>query len=56
MLKIDHLTVSYKNIPTVVFGPGLISCCHSKEEHIPVNHLPKAALTYALAALDFCQS
>lgn len=50
------LLKGYKNIPTVVFGPGLISCCHSKEEHIPVNHLPKAALTYALAALDFCQS
>lgn len=48
------LLKSYGDIPTVVLGPGLIECCHSEAEYIPVDHLPKAALIYALAALDFC--
>ncbi len=50
------LLKGFGNIPTVVLGPGIVACCHSKEEHIPVDHLPKAALIYALTALDFCHS
>ncbi len=50
------LLKGYRNIPTVVFGPGIVSCCHSKEEHIPIWHLPKAALIYALTAVEFCNS
>lgn len=50
------LLKGFANIPTVVIGPGIIECCHSKDEHIPIDHLPKAALIYALTALDFCHS
>lgn len=50
------LLKGFGNIPTVVLGPGIVACCHSKEEHIPIDHLPKAALIYALTALDFCHS
>ena len=50
------LLKGYGKIPTVVCGPGMVACCHSKEEHIPVDHLPKAALVYALTAVDFCHS
>lgn len=50
------LLKEYGNIPTVVFGPGLIECCHALHEYIPVSHLPKAALIYALTAIEFCHS
>ena len=50
------LLKAYGNIPTVVLGPGLIECCHALHEYIPVSHLPKAALIYALTAIDFCHS
>lgn len=46
----------YAGIPTVVLGPGEVEPCHSNHEHIPVNHLPKAALIYALTAVGFCHS
>ncbi|MBQ6899563.1 MAG: M20 family metallopeptidase [Firmicutes bacterium] len=46
---------SYGNIPTVVLGPGLIECCHALNEYIPVEHLKKAAMIYALTAVDFCK-
>lgn len=49
------LLKSYGKIPTVVLGPGLIECCHALHEYIPADHLPKAALIYALTAVDFCQ-
>jgi len=48
------LLKSYGNIPTVVLGPGLIECCHALNEYIPVDHLKKASLIYALTAIDFC--
>lgn len=50
------LLCGFGKIPTVVLGPGKVACCHSKDEHIPVDHLPKAALIYALTAVDFCHS
>lgn len=46
---------SYGNIPTVVLGPGLIECCHALNEYIPVEHLKKASLIYALTAVEFCK-
>lgn len=46
----------YGKIPTVVLGPGEVEPCHSNYEHIPINHLPKAALIYALAAVNFCHT
>lgn len=45
----------YGNIPTVVMGPGG-SGAHARDEYIPVDHLRKAALIYALAAVEFCRS
>lgn len=48
------LLSSYGKIPTVVFGPGLIKCCHSASEFITVPDLAKACLTYALIAEDYC--
>jgi acetylornithine deacetylase/succinyl-diaminopimelate desuccinylase len=48
------LLSSYAKIPTVVFGPGVIKCCHSPSEYIPVSHLANACLAYALFATDFC--
>ena len=45
----------YGNIPTVVFGPGG-GGAHTSEERILIDHMPKFALTYALAAVDFCKS
>ncbi len=50
------LLYGYGKIPTLVFGPGIVECCHSKDEHIPIEHLPKAALVYALTAVHFCES
>ena len=40
------------NIPTVVFGPGSLSVAHSKEEHIRLDEILKAAEIL----FDFCQS
>lgn len=50
------LLSNYADIPTVVIGPGIIECCHSKEEHIPVDHLMKGCILYALTAINFCNS
>lgn len=48
------LLSNYASIPTVVMGPGLITCCHSNEEYIPVDHLIKGCLAYALTSVNFC--
>ena len=48
------LLSSYAKIPTVVFGPGVNKCCHSPSEYMPVAHLAKACLAYALFAADYC--
>ena len=45
---------TYVKTPVIIMGPGLVECCHSLEEYLPVDHLPKASLIYALTALDFC--
>ncbi len=50
------LLYGYAGIPCVIFAPGRFEQCHSDEEHIPVSDLPDAALSYALAAADFCNS
>ena len=47
---------NYGNIPTVIFGPGLVECCHALNEYIPIAHLPQAALIYTVAAISFCSS
>ena len=45
---------TYLDTPTIIMGPGFIECCHALDERIPVDHLPKAALIYALTAIEFC--
>jgi acetylornithine deacetylase/succinyl-diaminopimelate desuccinylase len=44
----------YGKIPTVIYGPGCIACCHSKEEYIEIDELTEGCLTYALCAAAFC--
>ncbi len=48
------LLSQYAGIPTLVMGPGFIEACHSKDEHIAIDHLVKGYASYALIALDFC--
>lgn len=45
---------SYGNIPTVVCGPGKLAFSHTKDEHIPVEHLYNFACFYAEIAAQFC--
>ena len=45
---------TYLDTPTIIMGPGFIECCHALDERIPLEHLTKAALIYALTAIEFC--
>ncbi len=45
----------YAHIPTVVWGPGLIELCHSREEYIEVSELSRCACAYADLAKRFCR-
>ena len=45
---------SYGKIPSVVFGPGTTTCCHSPLEYITVSDLTKACQAYVLIAAEFC--
>lgn len=46
---------TYRDVPVIILGPGYVECCHALDERIPVDHLPKAALIYALTAIEFCK-
>ena len=46
---------TYLDTPVIIMGPGYIECCHAMDERLPVDHLPKAALIYALTAIEFCE-
>jgi len=48
------LLSNYGKIPTVVFGPGYMACCHSKDEFVEVSQLVESCITYALTAVDYC--
>ena len=48
------LLSTYAGMPVVIMGPGLMENCHALHEYIPIDHLPKAALIYALTAAEFC--
>jgi succinyl-diaminopimelate desuccinylase len=41
-------------IPAVVFGPGSLSVAHSREEHIVLDDILKAAVILARFAQDWC--
>lgn len=45
---------TYKQVPVIIMGPGCVECCHALDERIPLDHLDKAALIYALTAIEFC--
>ena len=49
------LLARYANIPTIVLGPGGYGA-HTAEEYITIDHMPKLALIYAMAAVEFCGS
>jgi succinyl-diaminopimelate desuccinylase len=41
------------DIPTVYYGPGSVSACHTTEEAVDVDQIVQAAKVYALMALRF---
>ncbi|MBQ7703622.1 MAG: M20 family metallopeptidase [Firmicutes bacterium] len=47
---------TYGKTPVIIMGPGIMECCHSEHEYIPVDHLKKAAVIYCEVALDYCTS
>jgi acetylornithine deacetylase len=42
------------NIPSVVFGPGTLSVAHSREEHISVDDISKAAVILMRFVQNWC--
>ncbi len=45
---------TYGHIPTVVFGPGLVTLSHTKDERTPIDHLVNFVSLYANIAARFC--
>lgn len=41
-------------IPSMMYGPGDISCAHSDLEWVDIDQLAKSAMVYAMTALDIC--
>jgi acetylornithine deacetylase/succinyl-diaminopimelate desuccinylase-like protein len=41
-------------IPTVVWGPGTLAVAHSRDEHIRMSDIAKAAEVLTGTVLDFC--
>ena len=41
-------------IPSIMYGPGDIGCAHSDIEWVEMDELAKAAIIYALTAIDVC--
>jgi len=48
------LISSYGRIPSVVYGPGYMACCHSRDEYVALEQLVEGYRTYAHTALEFC--
>jgi acetylornithine deacetylase/succinyl-diaminopimelate desuccinylase family protein len=48
------LLYGLSKIPSIMYGPGNISCAHSDVEWVKITELPKASLIYALTAMDIC--
>ena len=44
----------YGNMPVVIYGPGDLSKCHSKEESIDPAAIEESQEVYIAAALEFC--
>ncbi|MBR3706582.1 MAG: M20 family metallopeptidase [Firmicutes bacterium] len=45
---------TFGHIPTVIFGPGALKNSHTKDEHIPIEHLYNFVAFYATIAARFC--
>lgn len=45
----------YGHIPTVVWGPGTMAVCHSKEEHIRPDDMTRCAKAYLETIKRFCE-
>jgi acetylornithine deacetylase/succinyl-diaminopimelate desuccinylase-like protein len=41
-------------IPTVVFGPGTLGVAHSRDEHIRMEDIERAAVTLLAFAANWC--
>jgi acetylornithine deacetylase len=41
--------------PSVLFGPGIMQTAHQADEYVEVDYLLKAAKTYAVMILNWCQ-
>lgn len=48
------LLCTLAGIPSIMYGPGDIGCAHSDVEWVETDELAKAALIYALTAIDVC--
>ena len=48
------LLCTLAGIPSIMYGPGDIGCAHSDVEWVETGELAKAALIYALTAIDVC--
>lgn len=44
----------YKGIPTIILGPGSLKSAHSADEHLEVDAVVPAVITYALISLEYC--
>ncbi|MGN7300769.1 M20/M25/M40 family metallo-hydrolase [Ferdinandcohnia sp. SAFN-114] len=49
----DASKIALLDIPTIVFGPGSINQAHTKDEHIKVSEIVKAAKIYKDLILHF---
>lgn len=45
----------YGGIPSVVYGPGYMACCHSRDEYVDERQLVEGYRTYVHTALEFCE-
>lgn len=50
----DLTWMARKDIPGLVYGPGVGSTSHAEGEYVMIDQLVTAAKTYALAAIDYC--
>jgi acetylornithine deacetylase/succinyl-diaminopimelate desuccinylase family protein len=52
----DATFLCANGIPTVIHGPGEVSVAHMTNEYVDIEQLHRAARTYALAAMRWCQA
>jgi len=50
----DGALAHHAGIPTVILGPGDPEQCHTDDEHVPLDHVKKAARIYRTLCLSIC--